>query len=186
MRKKWTPSCDAKLRAMYADREMADVCAALERSVSAVRGRASKLGLRRTDSPDIRERSRRHSEFMKEKRRNGFRNTTRAAVGEVRLQGGRPMCKVADTGVAHADWAPAARAAWEANFGPIPAGYNVVCRDGDRENTATDNLELITVQEKIARNTIARYPLAYQRAAQTIGRFLAKLKRLEKDNEESE
>lgn len=186
MRKKWTSECDAKLRAMYADSQMAEICSVLNRSVSAVRGRASKLGLLRTNSPDIRERSLRHSKRMLNKRKNGYRNTTRAEVGEVRLQGGRPMCKVSDTGDASVDWMPAARAAWIAVNGPIPPGHNVICKDGDRSNTAGDNLELITVQEKIARNSIARYPLIYQRAAQDLGRFLAKLKRLEKIDEKPE
>lgn len=186
MRKPWTEACDSMLREMYADRDMADICAALGRSLEAVRVRASKLGLRRTDSPDIRERGRRHSELMLEKRRNGYRNTTRVAIGEVRIQGGRPMCKVSDTGNSNVDWAPAARAAWEAANGPVPEGCNVICKDGDRSNTAADNLEMITVQEKIARNTIARYPLIYQRAAQDLGRFLAKLKRLEETHEKPE
>ncbi len=186
MRKNWTSECDTKLRAMYADCEMAEICSALERSVAAVRARASKLGLLRTNSPDIRERSRCHSERMREKRRNGYRNTTRAEIGEVRIQGGRPMCKVSDTGDARVDWIPAARAAWIALNGPIASGYNVICKDGNRSNTAPENLELITVQEKIARNSIVRYPLTYQRAAQALGRFVSKLKRLEKDHEESE
>lgn len=186
MRKPWTPACEAKLREMYADQDMADICAALGRSVEAVRSRASKLGLRRIESPNIRERGLQHSARMLEKRRNGYRNTTRMEVGEVRIQGGRPMCKVSDTGNAKVDWKPAARAAWEAQHGDIPAGHNVVCKDGDRSNTAAGNLELITVQEKIARHSITRYPLIYQRAAQDLGRFLAKLKRLEKDHEESE
>ncbi|SEJ50395.1 HNH endonuclease [Pseudomonas sp. NFR16] len=186
MRKKWTPECDAKLRAMYADCEMAEICSALGRSVSAIRGHASKLGLRRTNSPDIRERGLRHSERMIEKRRNGYRNTTRVEVGEVRIQGGRPMCKVSDTGDANVDWIPAARAAWISLKGPIAPGYNVICKDGNRSNTEADNLELITVQEKISRNSIARYPLTYQRAAQALGRFVAKLKRLEKEHEKSE
>lgn len=186
MRAPWTAASDAILRAMYADREMADICCALGRTALAVRSRASKLGLRRIDSPDIRERSRRHSEWMQERRRNGYRNSTRVAVGEVRVQGGRPMCKVSDTGDANADWMPAARAAWEALHGPIPEGYNIICKDGNRSNTEAENLEMITVQEQIARHTIARYPLTYQRAAQNLGRFMAKLRRLEEDDEKSE
>lgn len=186
MKKPWSETCDATLRGMYADQEMASIVAALERSETAIRCRASKLGLRRISSPDIRERSRKHSEWMTEKRKKGFRNTTRVELGEVRIQGGRPMCKVSDTGDARVDWMPAPRAAWEALHGPIPDGYKVVCKDGNRCNTAADNLELITAREIIARHTIARYPLIYQRAAQDLGRFLAKLKRLEKDNEKSE
>ena len=38
----------------------------------------------------------------------------------------------------------------------------------------------------MARITIARYPLPYQRAAKALGQFLAKLKRLEKEREKSE
>lgn len=186
MRRSWSHDDEAKLIAMYASCDMREICEALGRTAEALRTKASKLGLKRENSPNIKQRGRQHSKFMQAKRRDGYRNTTRVQVGEVRLQGGRPMCKVADTGSAHLDWKPAVRAAWEAAFGEIPEGFVVICKDGDRGNTRLDNLELITKAEKLARHSITNYPIPYQRAKQDLGRFLAKLKRLEKANEEPE
>lgn len=47
---------------------------------------------------------------------------------------------------------------WEDVYGPIPEGYIVVFRDGDRLNCESENLELITRKENMKRNSIARYP----------------------------
>ncbi len=55
-------------------------------------------------------------------------------------------------------WAQKHRVVWEEANGPIPAGYNVMFRDGNRQNCALDNLYLASNQEKMARNTIHNYP----------------------------
>lgn len=47
---------------------------------------------------------------------------------------------------------------WEAAHGPIPKGYLVVFRDGDRTNTALENLELISRIENLRRNSVHSLP----------------------------
>jgi hypothetical protein len=43
---------------------------------------------------------------------------------------------------------------WEENKGPIPEGHHVAFKDGNRQNCAIENLELVSQAEMMARNTI--------------------------------
>jgi hypothetical protein len=47
---------------------------------------------------------------------------------------------------------------WEQCHGPVPEGFVVILKDGDRRNTDIGNLDLINRQEVMKRNTINRYP----------------------------
>lgn len=47
---------------------------------------------------------------------------------------------------------------WEEHNGPVPDGYAVTFRDGDRQNCAIDNLALISRVELMKRNTVQRFP----------------------------
>lgn len=47
---------------------------------------------------------------------------------------------------------------WKENHGRIPNGMIVVFKDGDTMNCKLENLELITREENMKRNTIHRYP----------------------------
>lgn len=55
-------------------------------------------------------------------------------------------------------WRRKHQVVWEATNGPIPAGYNVMFKDGNRQNCSLDNLILVSNKEKMARNTIHQYP----------------------------
>ncbi len=56
-------------------------------------------------------------------------------------------------------WPLLNRHIWEQHKGPIPAGHNVIFKDGDRSNVAIENLELVSRGEMMRRNTIHnRYP----------------------------
>lgn len=50
-------------------------------------------------------------------------------------------------------WVPYHRHLWEQENGPIPAGHNLIFRDGNTMNCALDNLELISRAENVKRNT---------------------------------
>lgn len=47
---------------------------------------------------------------------------------------------------------------WEAVNGPLPPGHCVIFKDGNKINTAVENLELITRADNMQRNTLHRYP----------------------------
>lgn len=175
----WTTQDDDLLRAMYPSAAMADIAAATGRTTQAVRGRANLLGMKRVDSPDRIERGRRHSQFMRERRAGGYRNSTCLPLWSIRQHGGRWLIKAKETGHASEDWQEVHRFIWEFLNGPIPADHVVVFRDRDNSNLHPDNLELISNAAKMLRHSIARYPREYHRTAVTLGRFKAKLKRLE-------
>lgn len=55
-------------------------------------------------------------------------------------------------------WQPKHRVLWEAANGPVPKGMVLKCVDGNKQNCALDNWELITLRENMLRNTIHNYP----------------------------
>lgn len=175
----WTAQQDDLLRELYPSAAMAEIEEATGRTAQALRGRAGVLGLKRIDSPDRIERGRRHSQFMVERRANGYRNSTCLPLWTIRNHGGRWLIKAQETGNSSQDWQEVHRFIWEFLHSPIPQGHVVVFRDRDSSNLHPDNLELISVGAKMLRHSIARYPREYHRTAVTLGRFKAKLKRLE-------
>lgn len=47
---------------------------------------------------------------------------------------------------------------WKQAYGKIPAGYNVMFRDGNRQNCSLDNLELVSRSEAARRQVLAETP----------------------------
>lgn len=66
---------------------------------------------------------------------------------------------------------------WESVHGPLPPGHAVVFKNGDKKDIRIDNLECITRQELMARNTIHRYPQEIVHATMLIGAVKQKINR---------
>jgi hypothetical protein len=60
------------------------------------------------------------------------------------------------------DWKALHVCNWEEMYGPVPEGFIVVFRSADRMNCDISNLELITREENMLRNSIQRYPKELQ------------------------
>ena len=74
-------------------------------------------------------------------------------------------------------WELLHRNIWKAEHGDIPNGMNVVFKDGNSLNCVLDNLELITNQEKMARNTIHnQYPGELIKTIHALGVLKRKIK----------
>jgi len=58
---------------------------------------------------------------------------------------------------------------WEAANGPLPKGYAIAFRNGDRRDTRIENLECITRVELMARNTVHNLPAPLAGAVQLLG-----------------
>jgi hypothetical protein len=58
---------------------------------------------------------------------------------------------------------------WEAANGPLPKGHAVVFINGDKRDIRLENLQCITRQELMARNTVHRYPKPVAEAIQLLG-----------------
>lgn len=67
-------------------------------------------------------------------------------------------------------WKAVHRIVWEAENGPVPRGYIVAFKDGDKLNITLDNLELRSLVDNMLRNTIhARYPKVVREVMQLAG-----------------
>lgn len=57
---------------------------------------------------------------------------------------------------------------WEKENGPVPEGFIVVFKSADKMNCEVSNLELITREENMVRNSIQRYPADLQLAMKSL------------------
>jgi hypothetical protein len=64
---------------------------------------------------------------------------------------------------------------WEATHGPVPKGHLLVFRNRDRADIRLDNLELITLQENMRRNTVHNLPKEVAQAVQLRGALVRKI-----------
>jgi hypothetical protein len=79
-------------------------------------------------------------------------------------------------------WEPLHRHLWRQHHGKIPRGKVVVFKDGNPMNCVIDNLELLTYQENMMRNTIQNLPTELRNAKLMIGGFNRKLNKYAKEN----
>lgn len=160
---KWTAEMKATLRARYAVSVNSDLANELGVSVASLRRCARKLRLR--------------------KDRAFIRQLASAAnclpVGTERLHDstGSIWVKVAQHGDRHCErWRPKQHLVWEEATGqPVPIGYCVIFKDGNKENFDPGNLELISKREMSARG-FARY-LSYPNSLQKAIKLTKKLDR---------
>ena len=66
-------------------------------------------------------------------------------------------------------WELLHRKIYEQHHGPIPKGYNVVFKDGNQANVDINNLELVSNQELMKRNSYHRYPEELAKLIQASG-----------------
>jgi hypothetical protein len=66
-------------------------------------------------------------------------------------------------------WPLMQRHLWSQAHGPIPAGYTVVFKDGNRAHCTLDNLELVSRADLMRRNTVHRLPKELASTIQLIG-----------------
>jgi hypothetical protein len=79
-------------------------------------------------------------------------------VGTTRIsKDGYIQIKINDDMPLHKRWRGLHIVQWEAINGPLPASHALVFRDGNKQNTALENLELITRAELMTRNSYHRY-----------------------------
>ncbi len=74
-------------------------------------------------------------------------------------------------------WPLMQRHVWEQAHGPVPAGHVVAFKNKDRSDVRLENLELITRQELMARNTVQNLPKPIARAIQLLGALKRQIRR---------
>lgn len=103
-------------------------------------------------------------------------------IGYERVVQGYLERKVTDTGVTGADFRLVHHLVWEASGrGPVPAGYALVFRDGDARNFALENLELVSREDLMRRNSIHSHGPELARLYQLIGAVNRRIKARRKE-----
>lgn len=101
--------------------------------------------------------------------------------------------KVSDESFSHLDpkeanrlrarrWRAVHLIVWEEANGPLPKGYAVCFRDGDKRNIALDNLELVKRGDLMSRNTIHNLPPELKQTVQLLGRVNRAIRKREKND----
>jgi len=89
---------------------------------------------------------------------------------------GAVQVKVCDRGTPAQQWRPKTHVIWErANGKPVPKGFKIIFRDGDRTNFELSNLQLISTGELFA-TTTAKFR-SYPESVQQVIRLQAQLQR---------
>lgn len=135
-----------------------------DRSIAAIRRMLRHLGIRR--NPDI-----------VRKLLSGKNSPNYLPVGTERLhvRWNTIYVKVAETGPMHKKWRPKHFVVWEkANDRPLPDGYRVLFKDGNRMNFAPENLEAMSRNEMSALANI-RFR-SYPKVIQDLARISTKIK----------
>lgn len=201
-RRYWTNREMELLSALYPDHPGSAVAERLDRPLSAVHAKAKAMGIKKSDAffngpysgrlDGLRGAASRfqkgNTSWNKDKPfpSRGRSSETQFSKGgmphnhvpvgtEVMATDGYLKIKVAEPN----GWEWTHRRNWEAAHGVIPDGMVLVFRTADRTDCSVDNLELITRNELMGRNTIHRYPPELK---QTI-RLLGKLNRAIEDNQ---
>lgn len=91
--------------------------------------------------------------------KRGAKPHTWKPIGSTRLtKDGYLQRKVSDTGYPPRDWVGEHILIWQQAHGPVPKGFAVAFKDGNKAHLDLDNFELISRRELMRRNTIHNYP----------------------------
>lgn len=141
------------VRNHYRHMSYKDIGDCIGRTHHSVKHQCAVLKLKRTpaESRAIQLRSNAATRFQK-----GAKPHNHKPVGSTRIDNkdGYVSIKVAEP----KEWQLLHRYIWEQANGPIPKGMNVQFIDGNRYNIQLNNLELVSKQANMERNTIHRYP----------------------------
>lgn len=205
-RKLWTPEEDQFLRDRYDTTFTRSIAEQMGRSCSSVRTRAKQLGLKKTDAYILQARSLAGKISSQDPRTIATRFTkgsvpankgkkmppevyAKAAptmfkkgqmphnhkpVGSERIdKDGYIMVKVAEP----KKWKQKQRVVWEEAHGPIPNGYNIQFKDGNRQNVSLDNLYIISRSDQLKNENsmMARYPEELQKVIRAKGALKAQI-----------
>lgn len=118
--------------------------------------------------------------------KKGHRPHTWVPVGTVAMNtDGYLRRKIADhpgngTGANSKNWEFVHKRVWEDAHGPIPKGHRIWWKDGNHENCALENLELLSDKEHMARTTIHRLPKELKDTIMLAGALKRRIRRMER------
>lgn len=214
-RVEWSQTDSDRLAELYPDTRTSVIAAEVGKTLGQCYRRAVKLGLKKSAaymaSPDA-NRLRRGSGVGKEYRfpkghvpankgkrgapsvgrmaetqfKKGQKSLNWKPIGSDRLsKEGYLQVKLYDTGYPPDDYIPVHHLVWELHRGPIPAGYRVAFKDGNKTRIDIANLELVSFADMMKRNTVHNLPKAIVQVVQLRGALIRKInRRSKKENEQ--
>lgn len=106
-------------------------------------------------------------------------------IGTERIsKDGYRQVKINDDFPLQSRWRGVHIVAWEEVNGPLPKGYAIVFRDGNKLNVAIENLECISRADLMRRNTYHRYPKEIAALVQLRGALNRRINRIERQKNE--
>jgi hypothetical protein len=88
--------------------------------------------------------------------------------------------------IAKGNWVMLHKNIWENANGKVPDGHIVVFKDGNTMNCVIENLELITLEENMLRNTIHNYPEDIVKTLYVKGQLTKTINKIKKQNDEQQ
>lgn len=210
-RKPWTQFDDNCLASLYANTHNQVLADFLGRTEPAISNRATKLGLLKSADYIARSSTRFKpglvpwNSGLKGWDSGGRSATTRFKAGEMHgaaQHNYKPIGSLRISAYGHLErkvtddpnlyparrWVPVSRLVWEAERGPIPAGYVVRFKDGmhttNEADITTDRLECISQSENMRRNSYHNnYPPEVARLVQLKGAINRQVNRIAREQE---
>lgn len=202
-RRGWAPWTEAEediLRQHYPDATMAELMAMIDRTDPAITNRVRVLGLSKSTAfwarPDTgriqpgnvppnkgRKGMAAHPNAVRTQFKPGNKPQTWQPIGTETLdRDGYLKRKVRDDDdvPSRFNWEYVHRMVWGAEHGPIPEGHAVCFRNDDKTDIRPENLELVSRDELMLRNSVHQYPPEVVQVVQLRGALNRKIRRHER------
>ena len=193
-RRFWTKEEETRLRELYPDTGNKELEKTFHRSKRALALKAKKIGLRKSEK--FMQSIRFQKGIIPHNKGQPFPSKGRAKetqfkkgclphnwkpIGTERIaKDGYIERKVSDTRTKN-DWIPVQSIVWTQAHGEIPKGHIVVFKNKNKTDFRIDNLELISRNENMRRNSFhTKYPPEIQRVIQLRGALNRQIRKLEK------
>ena len=208
-----TPEIEARIAELYPTHSGAEIAELLGIGVITVYNTAVRLGLKKKSREWIAERARLRiadpahggrAHFIKPCTvpwNKGIHFDSGGRSAETRFKSGRMphnwhpvgherttdegylQRKLTDTGVTRRDYVNVHWIVWREAGRDIPPGHALIFRDGNKQNFALDNLELVTRAELMRRNTFHRFGPEVARVVQLRGAITRQINRRTRQEE---
>lgn len=106
---------------------------------------------------------------FKKGQRSGIAVRLWKPIGTERISNGYLERKINNDWPLQARWRAVHLLVWEAAHGPVPPGYAVTFRDGDKTHIRLENLTLISRRDLMARNSVHNLPPSLKASIQLLG-----------------
>lgn len=94
--------------------------------------------------------------------------------------------KMTDTGCTRRDYVHVHILLWIEHHGPVPKGYCVIFKDGDKANITIENLDCISRADNMKRNSYHNYPKEIAQCVQLRGALTRQINKREKNHDATE